>query len=179
MMKEIVARIDALDGMVKDLLLFARPPTPTRSPTDVVPIVSIAASLLGQDPSLRGIEIDVEGSAPLVQADAEMLKIVFQNLLVNAAHAMDGRGRIRVAVDAADATCQIVVTDSGPGIPPEIRERIFTPFFTTKARGSGLGLPTAKRLIEAHEGQISVDCPPTGGTSVKVRLPLDVSAAPQ
>jgi two-component system sensor kinase FixL len=179
MMKEIVARIDALDGMVKDLLLFARPPTPTRSPTDVVPIVSIAASLLGQDPSLRGIEIEVEGSAPLVQADAEMLKIVFQNLLVNAAHAMDGRGRIRVAVDAADATCQIVVTDSGPGIPPEIRERIFTPFFTTKARGSGLGLPTAKRLIEAHEGQISVDCPPTGGTSVKVRLPLDVSAAPQ
>ncbi|HEX2446457.1 MAG TPA: PAS domain S-box protein [Vicinamibacterales bacterium] len=179
MMKEIVARIDALDGMVKDLLLFARPPKPTRSPTDVVPIVSIAASLLSQDPSLHGIEIEVEGSAPLVHADAEMLKIVFQNLLVNAAHAMEGRGRIRVAVDAGEAACQIGFTDNGPGIPPEVRDRIFTPFFTTKVRGSGLGLPTAKRLIEAHEGQISVDCPPTGGTTVTVRLPLDVSAPTQ
>jgi signal transduction histidine kinase len=108
-----------------------------------------------------------------------MLKIVFQNLLVNAAHAMEGRGRIRVAVDAGEAACQIGFTDNGPGIPPEVRDRIFTPFFTTKVRGSGLGLPTAKRLIEAHEGQISVDCPPTGGTTVTVRLPLDVSAPTQ
>jgi signal transduction histidine kinase len=62
--------------------------------------------------------------------------------------------------------------DSGSGIPTEIRDKIFTPFFTTKSRGSGLGLPTAKRLIEAHNGQITIDCPPAGGTSVVVRLPL-------
>jgi two-component system sensor kinase FixL len=172
MMKEIVSRIDALDEMVKDLLLFARPPEPRRAPTDVVPIVATAAHLLSRDPALHQIEIQVEGSAPPVPADAEMLKIVFQNLLVNAAHAMEGRGRIRVGVAAVDSTCQIIVADTGPGIPPEIRDKIFTPFFTTKSRGSGLGLPTAKRLIDAHDGQILIDCPPTGGTRVLVQLPM-------
>jgi signal transduction histidine kinase len=101
-----------------------------------------------------------------------MLKVVFQNLLINSAHAMKGQGRIRVAVGTVDSTCQIAFMDSGPGIPTEIREKIFTPFFTTKSRWSGLGLPTAKRLIEAHNGQIAIDCPPAGGTSVLIRLPL-------
>ena len=60
----------------------------------------------------------------------------------------------------------------GPGIPADVREKIFTPFFTTKSRGSGLGLPTAKRLIEAHNGQIAITCPPAGGTRVVIRLPM-------
>jgi signal transduction histidine kinase len=101
-----------------------------------------------------------------------MLTIVFQNLLINSAHAMKGKGRIRVSVATIDSACQVAFVDSGPGIPSDIREKIFTPFFTTKSRGSGLGLPTAKRLIEAHNGQIAIDCPPAGGTSVLVRLPL-------
>jgi signal transduction histidine kinase len=173
--KEILSRIDSLDQMIKDLLLFARPPKPRRAPTDVVPLVSITASLLRRDPSLQDVEVEVDGSAPPVPADAEMLKVVFQNLLINGAHAMKGRGRIRVAVTAVDTSCQIAFIDAGPGIPPEVREKIFTPFFTTKSRGSGLGLPTAKRLIEAHNGQIAIDCPPTGGTTVVVRLPIEVA----
>jgi phosphoglycerate-specific signal transduction histidine kinase len=71
-----------------------------------------------------------------------MLRIVFQNLLINSAHAMNGKGRIHVAVGSMESTCQIAFIDSGPGIPNDIREKIFTPFFTTKSRGSGLGLPT-------------------------------------
>jgi signal transduction histidine kinase len=67
--------------------------------------------------------------------------------------------------------CQIAFADDGLGIPSDIREKIFTPFFTTKARGSGLGLPTAKRLIEAHCGNITIQCPTTGGTIVTVELP--------
>ena len=173
MMNEIVARIDALDEMMKDLLLFARPPVPRRRATDVVPLVATTASLLAKDPALHGVEVEIVGSAPPIPVDAEMLKIVFQNLLVNGAHAMHGRGRIDVHVKAVDSTCQITFTDGGPGIPAEIREKIFTPFFTTKSRGSGLGLPTAKRLVEAHQGRISIDCPPAGGTTVVVRLPLE------
>lgn len=61
--------------------------------------------------------------------------------------------------------------DSGPGIPPDIREKVFTPFFTTKSRGSGLGLPTSKSLIEAHHGHIHIQCPPDGGTAVTIQLP--------
>lgn len=171
-LQEIVSRIDSLDQMVKDLLLYARPPKPKRTPTDVLPLVTATAGFLHEDPALRDLDIDVHGSAPPVSADPELLRIVFQNLLINSAHAMQGKGTIRVAVSAADRTCQIAFVDGGPGIPSEIRPKVFTPFFTTKARGSGLGLPTARRLIEAHNGDISIECPPTGGTSVVVRLPL-------
>ena len=175
MVKEIVTRIDSLNEMMKDLLLFARPPQPRPRPTDIVPLVQMTASLLREDPALRGVHIDVAGSAPAIAADAEMLKIVFQNLLVNSAHAMGGRGRIRVDVSTEDSACLVAFRDDGPGIPPEVREKIFTPFFTTKSRGSGLGLPTAKRLIEAQNGAIAIDCPPEGGTTVTVTLPAMAS----
>jgi PAS domain S-box-containing protein len=169
---EIVARIDALDQMMKDLLLFARPPKPRRTPVDLVPLVRTTASLLRADPAMRDVDIDVAGTAPPVSADADMLRVVFQNLLINSAHAMQGRGRIRVAVEPVDTTCEIAFVDGGPGIPPDVREKIFTPFFTTKSRGSGLGLPTAKRFVEAHDGQIVIDCPAAGGTTVVIRLPM-------
>jgi signal transduction histidine kinase len=67
--------------------------------------------------------------------------------------------------------CQIVFADEGPGIPADVLEKIFTPFFTTKVRGSGLGLPTVRRLIEAHQGTISIVCPSAGGTVVTIQLP--------
>jgi PAS domain S-box-containing protein len=171
-LQEIVSRIDALDQMMKDLLLFARPPKPRRAPTDLVPLVTTTASLLSEDPTLKDVNVEVEGSAPRLSADPEMLRIVFQNLLINGAHAMHGKGRIRVAIGTVDTACQIAFIDSGPGIPAEIREKIFTPFFTTKRGGSGLGLPTAKRLVEAHDGQIAIDCPAAGGTAVVIRLPI-------
>jgi two-component system, NtrC family, sensor histidine kinase PilS len=170
-----MSRIDSLDQMMKDLLLFARPPTPKRAPTDVVPLLTTTVSLLQQDPAFHEMDVDVAGAAPPVSADPEMLRIVFQNLLINGAHSMHGKGPIRVAVDTLDSTCRIAFIDAGPGIPTDIREKIFTPFFTTKSRGTGLGLPTAKRLIEAHNGQIAIDCPPTGGTTVVVRLPIGTS----
>jgi PAS domain S-box-containing protein len=172
---EIIGRIDALDQMMKDLLLFARPPKPRRVRTEVVPLVEMTANLLSQDPSLRELHIEVGGSAPPLSADPDMLRIVFQNLMLNCAHAMKGKGRIRVAVDTVDTSCQIAFSDDGPGIPAEIREKIFTPFFTTKSRGSGLGLPTTKRLIEAHDGAVAIDCPAAGGTTVTVSLPLDAA----
>jgi PAS domain S-box-containing protein len=171
-LKEIISRIDALDQMMKDLLLFARPPQPRRSSIDVVPLVTTTVNLLSEDPALKEVDVKVEGSAPAVSADPEMLRIVVQNLLINSAHAMNGKGRIRVAVGQVDSACQIAFIDSGPGIPMEIRAKIFTPFFTTKSRGSGLGLPTVKRLVEAHDGHIAIECPAAGGTTVVVRLPM-------
>jgi two-component system sensor kinase FixL len=172
MMQEIVRRIDSLDAMMKDLLLFARPPNPKRSPTDVVPLLSATAGLLKADEGAGQVDVEIEGSAPPVPADGEMLKMVFHNLLINGAHAMQGAGTIRVRVVAADHAVRVTVSDHGPGIPEDLRDKIFTPFFTTKRRGTGLGLPTAKRFIEAHDGRITVDCPPSGGTTVTVQLPL-------
>ena len=174
---EIVARIDTLNGLIQDLLLFARPPQPRPTMVDVPPLIATTAELLSGDPALRDVEIQVEGSAPPVIADPELLKIVFQNLLVNSAQAMGGQGRVRVLVAAADSTCHVRFVDTGPGIPMDIRDKIFVPFFTTKARGTGLGLPTAKRLVEAHGGTIGIDHPPEGGTTVVVTLPLAGAAA--
>jgi two-component system, LuxR family, sensor kinase FixL len=173
MMKEIVSRIDSLDGMMKDLLLFARPPKPNKMPVEIVPLVEATAQLLQRDVDAKEVEIEVGGSAPPVPADAEMLKMVVQNLLINGAHAMQGRGRIRVGVHASGAWCRIAISDTGPGIPTEIRDKIFVPFFTTKRRGTGLGLPTSRRFIEAHDGQLTIDCPPSGGTTATISLPTN------
>jgi two-component system sensor kinase FixL len=170
---EIISRIDALDGLMKDLLLFARPPTPKCRPIELASLVGVTASLLKEDASLSGVDVEIEGTAPAVNADPEMLKMVFQNLLVNGAHAMNGRGRIHVDVRPVDGSCRIVFTDSGPGIPAEIRDKVFTPFFTTKSRGTGLGLPTVKRFIDAHHGSIAIDCPLAGGTVVSIQLPMN------
>ncbi len=169
---EIVARIDLLDRLMKEMLLFARPPVARPVPTDIAGLVVATADLLAQDPLMRDIRVEVAGSAPPIKADAHMLQIVFQNLLLNSAQSMSGRGRIDVLVNVDGSSCHVSVSDQGPGIPPDIRERIFTPFFTTKARGSGLGLPTAKRLIEAHAGEMRVECPPDGGTTFHITLPL-------
>jgi len=76
-----------------------------------------------------------------------------------------------VSIDDSGQVCRISVADSGPGISSAIRDEIFVPFFTTKSRGSGLGLPTAKRFIDAHRGRIGIECPPGGGTVVTIELP--------
>jgi two-component system sensor kinase FixL len=172
MMQEIVKRIDSLDAMMKDLLLFARPPKPRRSPTDLVPLITATAGLLKEDEGARHVDVEIAGHAPPVSVDGEMLKMVFHNLLINSAHAMHGQGTIRVEVSAAERALRVAVRDQGPGMSPDVRDKIFVPFFTTKRRGTGLGLPTAKRFIEAHDGRISVECPPSGGTTVTVQLPL-------
>jgi two-component system, LuxR family, sensor kinase FixL len=177
MITEIVSRIDALDELMKDLLLFARPPQPKLMLVDLAMLVANTAELLRGDPTLRNVRVIVEGTPLRVLADAELLKIVFVNLLVNAGHAMQGRGLVRVALTAAADTCQIAFADEGPGIAPDVLDKIFVPFFTTKTRGSGLGLPTAKRLVEAHRGRITIACPAAGGTIVTVQLPADRDAA--
>ena len=175
---EIIARIDTLNVLIQDLLLFARPPRPRPATIEVLSLVATTVELLSRDPALGGIDVELDGASPPVIADPELLKIVFQNLLVNSAQAMRGRGRIRVSVSVADRHCEVRFLDSGPGIPTEIRDKVFTPFFTTKARGTGLGLPTAKRLVEAHQGAISLESRPGGGTMVTVHLPLADPGAP-
>jgi len=175
--KEIVNRIDALNELMKDLLLFARPPQPRPGPVDLAGLIRTTAELLSTDPALRGVAVRVQGGNPVVDADAELLKIVFQNLLMNGAQAMHGQGTIDVRVQPIDGHCQVTIRDGGPGIPAEVLEKIFTPFFTTKARGTGLGLPTAKRILEAHGGTIDIHCPAGGGTIVSLHLPLREAAA--
>jgi signal transduction histidine kinase len=176
-MKDIIARIDALNVLMKDLLLFARPPQLHPASVDLSAIVLDTVRLSAQDPALKNVKLHAEGSAPPIAVDPELLKIVLINLVVNAAQAMHGEGAIRIAIAAADDRCRIVVTDAGPGMPPDVLAQVFTPFYTTKARGTGLGLPTAKRIVEAHAGTLAIECPPGGGTVVTIDLPAAATGA--
>src|SRR5262249_39284504 len=124
-----------------------------------------------RDPALKGVAIQMEGSAAPVLADPELLKIVFHNLLVNGAQAMQGQGELRVTLHSIDGRSRVEFRDAGPGIGADVLEKIFTPFFTTKARGTGLGLATARRIVDAHAGTIAIACPSSGGTTVTVDLP--------
>jgi PAS domain S-box-containing protein len=173
---DIVSRIDGLNELMKDLLLFARPPQVRRAAVELGPLISTTADLLGRDPAFEHLHIHVTGGGPTVDGDPELLKIVFVNLMINAAHAMKNRGAIEISLRTFGDRCEVVCSDHGPGIPPDVREKIFQPFFTTKARGTGLGLPTARRLIEAHDGTISIVCPPEGGTRVTIQLPARTEA---
>jgi two-component system, LuxR family, sensor kinase FixL len=169
--KEIVSRIDALNELMKDLLLFARPPQPHIAPVDPLPILATVVGLVRQDPSAQGVTIETSGGSPTVGADPELLKLILQNLLLNAVHAIQGKGSVAISVTASPETCAITITDSGPGIPPEVREKLFTPFFTTKSRGTGLGLSTARRFAEAQGGSLTIECPASGGTTALLTLP--------
>jgi signal transduction histidine kinase len=112
---DIIARIDTLNQLVKDLLLFARPPQPHLLPLDVSLVLEATAALLKQDAAHAGMHVTITGQAPPVMADAELLKIVFINLFVNSSQAMKRARRGRVTVAAVDEPV-IVVTDTGPGI---------------------------------------------------------------
>ena len=120
------------------------------------------------------MEVCVSGPEQRVLADAELLKSVFLNLLVNAGQAMDGRGTISILVAGDAECCRIVFCDDGHGVSAGVLDKIFEPFFTTKHRGTGLGLPYARRIVEQHGGAISVESGHGEGTEVTVTLPLDL-----
>jgi len=169
---DVVARVDSLNEIVQDLLVFARPREPLLGPVALADLVESTVGLMRKDPAQAGLVVQVSGDNPVVQADAEQLRIVLLNLLLNAAQANGHAGRITVGIHANELAATVAIADEGPGIPDDVRARIFEPFFTTKHRGTGLGLPTARRVVERHRGAIDVECPPSGGTVVTVTLPM-------
>jgi len=171
-MRDIVARIDALSELINDLMVFARPRPPRLALIELHTVVADAITIVRRDPANQGVEIVVEGEDVPVTADGELLRATVLNLLLNAAQAMSGRGRIVVRTSREDGSAIVQMRDTGPGIPPEIREQIFEPFFTTKARGGGLGLPIARRTAELHGGSLTLECPGEGGTVVTMTLPV-------
>ena len=148
------------------------------APVSLAELVEATAGLLRKDVAHAAVTVTVGGARPVIQADAEQLQTVFLNLLLNAAQASGAAGEVRVSITAEGDVAQVLIADTGPGIPPDARDKIFEPFFTTKHRGTGLGLPTARRVVDRHHGTIEFDCPPRGGTVVTVTLPLDPRRVP-
>jgi len=106
-----------------------------------------------------------------IRGEPGSLEQLFLNILLNAAQALDSGGTASVDLDLEDGHAVVSIIDDGLGIPFEVMERLFEPFFSTHPNGTGLGMSIAQRIATAHGGSIEVDCPAGGGTVVKVRLP--------
>ena len=168
---DIISRLDALNGIVQDLLLYSRPRLVKREAVDLKGLIENTGDLLRRDPALSGTKVRISGALDAVSADPEQLRIALQNLLMNAAQAMGGSGTIDVELAVDGGGYRIGIRDYGGGMSQDVRAKAFDAFFTTKHRGTGLGLPIARRIVEAHGGNIDIAPAEGAGTVVSVRLP--------
>ena len=168
---------DRLNRIVADLLDFSRPHDPDVQPESLEQVISGARE--ATQSLANGVEIRLESLEPLppVPMDARMLRQALVNLLTNSVQAMPKGGEVRVRTHLEQRSgrswATVEVSDDGPGITQATAERIFQPFFTTKATGTGLGLAVVKRIVEAHRGYIGVVSVEGKGTTFTLRLPLE------
>jgi PAS domain S-box-containing protein len=176
-MKDITSRIDALSELINDLMVFARPRPLSFTPVDLRQLVDEAVTSVRRDPAAASLDVTVSGESVPATVDVESVRSAVGNLVINAVQALGGTGRLAVRVSRGHDSAVIEIEDSGPGIPESLRDQVLEPFFTTKARGGGLGLPIAKRTAERHGGSLRLGCPETGGTVATLVLPLDATRA--
>lgn len=173
-LRQVVTEVHRIEGLFTNMLDFARPKPPHFTEVDVREVVQQALLFI---PALTnkevGLDWDVEQEVPSIQADANQLHQVFLNLFLNGTAAMADGGVLSIAVSVqADTFVEIAVSDTGGGIDEAALDDIFKPFFTTKPKGSGLGLATCKTLIGLHHGTITAANRPEGGAVLRVRLPI-------
>jgi signal transduction histidine kinase len=176
--RDIEEEVARLNGIVNEVLDFARPIRFDVAPADLNEICrSAAAAARASEPGVE-IETRFDAAGGLVKTDAERLRIALVNMLVNAQHAMNGAGRpgrVTFSTQAAGTTVVLVIADRGLGIPADAVGQIFDPYFTTKRGGTGLGLPIAKNIIEGLGGAIAVWSTAGVGTELRIELPADSS----
>jgi signal transduction histidine kinase len=172
-LKLVRDEIARLEHLLQDFLEFARPRELIQRPLDLEPLVRAVADLLAGEAERRGVQLERElpPGLPPVQGEDEKLRQVLMNLALNALEATPRGGRVRFSAQPRGDDVWIGVEDSGPGIEPSVRLRIFEPFFSTKASGSGLGLPIVHAIVSQHGGAVGVDSSPLGGARFWFTLP--------
>lgn len=174
--RKISSGVKRLEELVGRVLQFTREITIQPQPMDLAAVVHQAAEYASKTMEERGVQCEISGPRSLpVTADPLLLGQVILNLLLNAAEAIDGAGVVQVSYsrppeDSNARQFHLIVRDTGEGIPSQIMDRIFNPFFTTKDSGTGLGLAIVHRIVEAHEGTIVVTNAEGGGARFEVRV---------
>jgi PAS domain S-box-containing protein len=167
--RAIAREVKRLDGIVTDFLRFARPRRADRRPVDLAPVVRESVDLVR--PKAQKNELLVQTDSPLIaRCDPDAIKQVLLNVLLNAVEAAPGPVECEAHVVGAEVV--LTVADRGPGVPDSARRRIFDPFFSTKSRGTGLGLAVSKQIIDEHNGRIRLLPRRGGGTRVVIELPV-------
>ena len=163
-----------LNRLVEDFLQAARTPTLHLEVVDLVALIHEVADALLLDPRFTDrIDIRVESTPSTTQVDRDRFQQVLWNLMINAAQSMPSKGEIRVSVRPREGGISIQVSDQGVGIPVDEIGRIFDPFYTTRAGGTGIGLSMVNQIIRGHKGKISVSLnePPVPGTTFDIWIP--------
>jgi signal transduction histidine kinase len=153
---------------ITDLLELARSRPPRRQSIDVALLVEYAAESAAMGDGVR-VEREIPDGIRL-DADPDQMRQVLSNLLGNASQAMGGQGRIWISAERREGGVALRVRDEGPGVPPEHRDQIFDALYTTKPKGTGLGLALCRRILEAHKGELSLEAH-TGGAVFRVWIP--------
>lgn len=168
-METIEQQVGYMDKIVSDLQTYVKPVDPHRRILNLKPLMF---SILAQAniPSNIETNVQIEDSQEIL-ADPELLKRVMINLVTNAVQAMPRGGDLTLSACATDQDIKIIVKDTGEGIPEDVKPKLFTPLFTTKARGQGFGLAVCKRVVEAHGGTITFESQKEKGTEFIVNLP--------
>jgi len=164
--------------IVKGLLDFSRQTKPQKQRLDFNKVISDVVTLVRNQASFQNITIHMDLSAeiPPVLADADQMRQVALNIILNAADAMPQGGQIRIRslLDPGKKQVIVRISDTGPGIPPEIQNKMFEPFFTTKKTGTGLGLAIAYGIMERHKGSLHIESALGHGTTIIIIIPTDV-----
>lgn len=177
----ISTEVERLNSLVARFLDFARPLQPARTEQPVIPIIESALqAALDQHPGAAvSVERRFDDKMPPVPLDGELVERVFVNLFANAFEAMPEGGTLRITAGPGNSASQpgikITVEDTGPGVPADMREQIFNPFFTTKKAGVGLGLSIVSKIVDDHHGCIRLESPAGGGARFRLFFPLQPS----
>ena len=167
----------SLNQVVTNFLQFARPAQLTLAAVDLRSICERAADDIRADVRALGGDVAVRGEFGTIEGDEVLLRQAFSNLLRNAVEAASNGGAaprivIQSELDLLQRLSRLAVNDNGPGVAPELRDRVFKPFFTSKRNGTGLGLALVQKIIVFHNGRVTISTAPEGGASFQVALPL-------
>ena len=174
----ILNQVASLRRIVTEFSAFARPPSGVLEPQDMRGLVrDVLAPYRAALPPEITLAVEMPASAPVVNGDRRLLERAVVNLVENALQAVGERGEIAVRLQLRNGRAEVEVEDSGPGLDPEIRERVFEPFFSTKTQGSGLGLALVRKIAEDHGGGVELTSAPGRRTRAVLWLPLGSPSA--
>jgi signal transduction histidine kinase len=170
----IVEEAGRLNSIITDFLNFAKPRKPDFSDCIIQEVLAKNITFLSSEAAQKGyrIRVDPAPDIPAVTADKDMLYQAFLNILINAMQSMPGGGDITITTQANEHAVKIQFKDEGHGIPKDIQKKIWDPFFTTKEKGTGLGLGIVKKIVELHSGTIQIKNRQVRGVTVTVVLPI-------
>jgi len=165
---------NSINNLITEFLSFAKPTPPVLAPLRVIDVVRRVAEFCEPELGRQNIALTVRDEAPgaMVEGDQDQLYQVSLNLILNALDAMPSGGALDVRLFRTAGQLGVAFSDSGPGVPDDLRERVFNPFFTTKPHGTGLGLAKAFAILESHRGTIECSRSAAGGAMFTLLLPL-------